>query len=165
MERRCTFCKELKDLERDFYRDKTRGHGRAAVCKLCTPVKRRKYKEIDRVRRQNRRSRNKCSSKQREKALAILGNSCVCCGEDFIDYLEIDHVVGNGKQHRTALHGTQGVYRWLISNPTTDLLQILCGNCHLYKTKYKTLCKDRHHIGISLDTTPVLPISQPQVVQ
>lgn len=154
MERRCSFCHELKDMDLDFYRDKTRGHGRAAVCKVCTPTKRRQY---------NRKAKWVSSSKQRLHALAILGPVCLCCSETFIDYLQIDHVDNDGAEHRRTMRssGAQSIYRYVIANPTTDRLQVLCANCHMFKTRYKKLCKDRHNIGISLVPSAVLPIPKP----
>jgi hypothetical protein len=149
--RQCNMCHEIKDLYSGFFRDSTRKYGRAAICKTCTPIKRKRYAAS--------RSRSKASLKARKTALNLLGNACVCCGDTYEPYLQIDHVDGDGKDHRKELrHGTQALYRWVIQNPATDRVQILCANCHLYKTKYKTLCRE-HHFGESLVTTPVLPIS------
>lgn len=146
LERRCNICLVRKDLDKDFYRDRTRSHGKAAICKPCTRKKRIRY--IDRSKAASNRQR--CSAGQRRKAVEQLGGICVCCHESCLDYLQIDHVENDGKLHRELLiHGPQALYRWVLKHPGTVRVQLLCANCHVYKTKYKTLCKDRHRCDLN----------------
>ena len=65
-------------------------------------------------------------------------NCCACCGETQIEFLTIDHINNDGKQHRKNIGipgGGPRFYRWLIKNnfPDNPQLQILCYNCNLAK--------------------------------
>jgi len=56
---------------------------------------------------------------------------CVCCGEERMEFLTIDHVEGGGTAHRKVL-GRYGkhFYRWLYQQGFPDGYQILCYNCN-----------------------------------
>lgn len=60
------------------------------------------------------------------------GRVCACCGT--VERLSIDHVMGDGKQHRQELFGSQrgGVdfYRWLIDQGFPSGYQTLCRACN-----------------------------------
>jgi hypothetical protein len=70
----------------------------------------------------------------REQALTVYGGACVCCSETHLPYLEIDHVNGGGNQQRKVIRGTAW-YKFLATNPRSDDVQLLCGNCHNVKTR------------------------------
>jgi hypothetical protein len=61
---------------------------------------------------------------------------CVCCGEDHIEFLAIDHINGGGNKHRRQLSGNREIYLWLIKNNFPNGFQILCHNCNLSKGFY-----------------------------
>lgn len=69
------------------------------------------------------------------------GWSCVCCGENNEPFLSIDHIEGNGAEHRKEL-GTRSLYQWLVSNGFPDGFQTMCLNCNFAK-KQKLQCP--HH--------------------
>lgn len=62
------------------------------------------------------------------------GTTCACCGT--ADRLTIDHVRGNGAEHRAEL-GARGVglhfYRWLAANGFPPGFQSLCEPCNQSK--------------------------------
>lgn len=60
---------------------------------------------------------------------------CACCGEENIAFLTVDHVNGDGADHRRSLSdGGQSLYRWLKkSGFPTDGFQVLCWNCNRAK--------------------------------
>jgi hypothetical protein len=60
------------------------------------------------------------------------GTACKCCGAT--DDLTIDHVNGDGKEHR-ARHEYSYFYGWLVSNkfPDDPPLQTLCMTCNQSK--------------------------------
>lgn len=62
---------------------------------------------------------------------------CVCCGEDKLINLSIDHIKGGGKWHRIEIFGREcsgsGFYLWLISNGFPDGYQVLCLSCNKSK--------------------------------
>jgi len=63
-------------------------------------------------------------------AYAALGGKCACCGESERAFLEIDHVLGNGQQHRnTAGFSQDSLYRDVVRGRIGDL-RLLCSNCN-----------------------------------
>ena len=60
---------------------------------------------------------------------------CVKCGFDDIRALSIDHVNGDGADHRRNNKYTRGnhMYEWLIKNNFPNGFQTLCMNCQLIK--------------------------------
>jgi hypothetical protein len=60
---------------------------------------------------------------------------CTCCGETHNIFLTVDHVNGDGAEHRKEL-GVKGgaeFYRWLIANDFPPGFTILCMNCNFAK--------------------------------
>jgi hypothetical protein len=57
------------------------------------------------------------------------GWTCACCGSS--DRLTIDHVNGDGREHRKQI-GTSSrhYYRWLVANGFPDGFQTLCLPCN-----------------------------------
>lgn len=66
--------------------------------------------------------------------LAYGGAFCACCGEHRMEFLQLDHIAGNGKEHRRQLgnakHG-HPFYRYLRRNHYPPGLRVLCANCNL----------------------------------
>ncbi len=80
-------------------------------------------KMLDRSRREN--------AHLRTVVLAHYGESCACCGTT--ERLSIDHVNGDGKQHREELFGGVAMYRWLVRNAFPEGFQTLCMPCNRSK--------------------------------
>ena len=59
-------------------------------------------------------------------------NKCVCCGENIIEFLCIDHMEGNGNKHRRELNESS-IYSWLKRNNYPKGFQVLCYNCNMAK--------------------------------
>ena len=82
------------------------------------------------------------STKYRNQRIkySVLGNysgpppACVCCGENELGFLGIDHVKGDGAEHRKTFSGS--IYRWLIRNGFPPGFQVLCHNCNFAKGHY-----------------------------
>lgn len=68
----------------------------------------------------------------RQQVLEHYGSYCACCGEEEVLFLNIDHVKGDGKQHR-AKHGNNqlNVFRSIIKAGFPADYRILCFNCNL----------------------------------
>lgn len=66
----------------------------------------------------------------RGKVLAHYGTSCACCGTT--EDLTIDHIDGNGREHRAEVGGS-GVYLWLIRQGFPEGYQTLCRPCNTSK--------------------------------
>lgn len=65
-------------------------------------------------------------------ALAAYGSKCQCCGVTDSRFLTIDHVAGNGADHRRQVKIAPGAstYRWLRDNAYPVGFQVLCYNCN-----------------------------------
>lgn len=62
------------------------------------------------------------------------GWSCACCGTS--DDLTIDHVNGDGREHRTKgglSRGGSPFHRWLVASGFPDGFQTLCRRCNRSK--------------------------------
>ena len=107
---------------------------------------------IDAVQKENRR-------KTRLEALQHYSGKevpeCACCGENIFEFLNLDHVNGDGAAHRREIgmvHGTgkqnhqpkiggNGFPRWLKRNgwPNDPPIQVLCCNCDAAK-RHNSVC-------------------------
>lgn len=71
----------------------------------------------------------------RAQVFGHYGASCACCGRT--DDLSIDHVDGNGHEHREEIFGRQGggaeFYHWLIKHGFPEGYQTLCRPCNQSK--------------------------------
>jgi hypothetical protein len=56
---------------------------------------------------------------------------CECCGEDFIEFLSIDHIDGGGSVHRKKIGGNSRLYNWLKKNNFPEGFRVFCLNCNL----------------------------------
>lgn len=75
------------------------------------------------------------------EVIAEYGGKCVCCSENQVEFLTIDHINGGGAQHRRKISKTpkgaspDTLYRWLKKNGfPKDNFQLLCFNCNCAKS-------------------------------
>lgn len=73
-----------------------------------------------------------------------------CCGNTVdIDFLSLDHIAGDGAEHRRKIGSTAStsLYRWVIKNPkeAKKRLQILCMNAQVKKKKLNNEQKYRRN--------------------
>jgi hypothetical protein len=61
------------------------------------------------------------------------GPKCVCCGETLFEGLAIDHIAGDGAEHRRKTKTTSGMYHWLKKNGYPPGFQVLCATCNVAK--------------------------------
>lgn len=81
----------------------------------------------------------------RTKIFGHYGTSCVCCGEDTLLLLTLDHIDNNGSEHRKSISTTREYtgrtfYRWLLKNGFIDGLQTMCWNCNVGKQLNGGVC-------------------------
>lgn len=80
--------------------------------------------------------------RNRAEVITAYGGKCVCCSEDYLPYLELDHINGAGAAHRKSLGLTGSSYfYWFKRNDYPPIVQVLCSNCHAAKTG-RHECKD-----------------------
>ena len=76
----------------------------------------------------------------KEEVVKEYGGKCVCCGEDTYEFLTIDHVHGDGAEHKRQMKAEgvgQNLYRWLKKHGyPKENFQLLCMNCNFAKGKY-----------------------------
>lgn len=93
--------------------------------------------------------RKQWNTRYRMEALTAYGLSCACCRESTVEFLEIDHINGNGSAHRRQLK-TQSIYRWLKRNGYPEGFQTLCSNCNRARWRYG--CCPHEKQALSHDT-------------
>lgn len=72
------------------------------------------------------------------------GGVCVCCGEDNIGFLTIDHIENDGHSYRngtgkTRLKGSQ-LYSYLKKENYPSNVQVLCFNCNIGRHNNSGIC-------------------------
>lgn len=95
-----------------------RGGPPRRVCPTC-------YRRGARDRSRRRRAEVKA------QVLALLGGRCAQCGNRIREYLELDHVAGNGGALRRSTD-TFAECRRALTEPSD--FQLLCANCHKVKS-------------------------------
>jgi hypothetical protein len=81
--------------------------------------------------------------KLRQQFLSLYGGFCYCCGETFEPFLTLDHVRGDGKQHRKNNNNSR-IYLDALKIKDIDRFQILCMNCNFAKGRHGHCpCKSR----------------------
>lgn len=128
---KCTLCNVVKPAE-EFIKDSSSYRGRTNYCRPCAQIKNKEYiKRNPEKRAQSAREYN-----LRLKALVHkeYGNFCVCCGETEESFLTIDHINGNGAEHRKTVRPGPQLYRQMQSEGfPKDKYQLLCMNCNWSK--------------------------------
>jgi hypothetical protein len=85
---------------------------------------------------------------------------CECCGESEQDFLVIDHINGNGNEHRRAVFGRtaaggHAMHSWLVKQGFPQGFQLLCSNCNASRGKHGECVHKRK------PTVPQKPIRNP----
>lgn len=58
------------------------------------------------------------------------GSFCACCGEDYYEFLTMDHIDGSGADHRRQMGTKTDIYHWLKKNNYPPGFRVLCMNCN-----------------------------------
>lgn len=70
----------------------------------------------------------------RDSIFDIIGNQCAKCGFSDIRVLQVDHIHGNGNQHRkTSANHYQNMKSILNDPGILQKFQCLCANCNMIK--------------------------------
>lgn len=89
------------------------------------------------------------SANLQAQVLAHYGTECACCGGT--DRLTVDHIAGDGREHREELFGNNKAagrqfYRWLIRNDFPPGYQTLCMPCNISKGRGER-CRIAHAVA------------------
>lgn len=84
-------------------------------------------------REEQKARKSRYAANLRAVVFAHYGTACACCGST--TRLSIDHINGDGKQHRRELGNSTGmrIYTWLIREGFPPGFQVLCGSCNASK--------------------------------
>lgn len=105
-------------------------------CKNCHANYQKEYRSRPENKDRFNRDATKRRRQRRKDVIDKYGGKCVCCGESQYEFLSIDHVNGNGKNHRENLR--HNLISWLRNNEVSEEFQILCHNCNQAKGHYGT---------------------------
>ena len=85
----------------------------------------------------NREYQARYRAKIRKQIIDKYGGKCACCGEEAFKFLTIEHVNGDGSEHRRS-HGNNyyGMLRELRDAPVSDAYTVLCYNCNCARGHY-----------------------------
>lgn len=147
MKKLCRTCKKIKLLNQ-FYVHK-RDHF-SSRCIKCTLIYNRKYykNNTEKVLRtlklwgkKNHEKRQeiitRCRRKLRQEMISKYGGKCICCGEDNIIFLAMDHKNDDGVQERKKfnLRSSAEFYYFIKKQGFPKKYQILCYNCNWAKAR------------------------------
>lgn len=101
-------------------------------------VKQKQYRQDhkEEILPRQHQNHSKLATRRKCEVLTHYGNGelkCLHCGIADIDVLCIDHINGDGKEHRRTVPGGFYLYRWLKKNGFPKGYQTLCMNCNLKK--------------------------------
>lgn len=120
LERMCTRCGELLPATNEYFcKDKQKRDGLSSRCKKC-------HSNIGKA----------ANKKLRLQVLEYYSDGilcCACCGEAHIEFMTLDHINGDGKEHRAKVGHGPAMYRWIIANDYPPMFEVLCHNCNWSK--------------------------------
>jgi hypothetical protein len=95
----------------------------------------------DYQRRTNASFQRKRYLKIKQEIINHYGSRCVCCGENSLIFLALDHVNNDGSEWRRKIWKTSpksrgGIhtYLWIKKNNYPPIFQLLCHNCNWAKS-------------------------------
>lgn len=143
--KKCAKCKKTKSLD-EFHCHSKAKDGKQTCCKFCRNEYRREARREHRGCYANEYVNNREAASKRNKKYTArlkltvllaysLGSkpSCTQCGFSDDRALSIDHIDGDGAQHRKEIASGRTFYKWLIDNDFPDGFQTLCMNCQFVK--------------------------------
>lgn len=125
----------------EFYVNRAAKDGLLSRCKAC------QRRAMKLAQPSNTRYHRERHHRFRAQVFGHYGEVCRCCGAT--SRLTIDHVDGNGAEHRTELFGPPGsqhaerFYRWIVASGYPGDLQVLCVACNTSKGTGPS-CRLRH---------------------
>jgi len=134
----CNKCLRSKPTT-EFYKRGGSSPGFHYMCKRCMKkYYREKWKNRTKQERATKRKQfRKWYDVLRNKIIKEYGGVCVCCGEEHIEFLSIDHIGGGGTKHRKVLGGGTSFFLWLKENDfPKDNYRLLCMNCNWARGRY-----------------------------
>ena len=140
----CTNCKEDKPFS-EFSKHPTGKYGLQPKCKQCHKKYKQEHYAKPGAAKDRREYYRGYRNSFKDKVFTHYGELCACCGETNRVFLTLDHVNGDGAEHRRELGGgrttsTDKTWRWLVQSNFPDGFQILCYNCNCGKRDNGGIC-------------------------
>lgn len=112
-----------------------------SLCPTCAaPID--EFKMCGQCRDRKRVIRERGDIKVKQETFAAYGGaSCTCCGENIVEFLDLDHINGGGNQERKLLGTGTKFYRKLRIRGFPPGYQVLCANCN----RGKSVCGECPH--------------------
>lgn len=135
---RCAACSEKQRQGMERLTQKRREEGRCLHCgKPPLPGHPDCRSCMDKAAERVRRKRQQLKA----EAIAAYGGICVCCQEDGLVFLTLDHIEGGGPAHRKEVTGNNPPRFYAVLRkqgyPQGDL-QVMCFNCNIAKYQLGT---------------------------
>lgn len=140
------YCAACLEKTRDYWADRRAKLPVGTCKKCCTRETAAGYTQCTRCRAQTAAGmqklraahpeRNACyqrdrNRKRRALVLQHYGGKCACCGEEHFDFLALDHIAGNGNNHRSEVRmAGASMVEWVIKNNFPAIFRVLCHNCN-----------------------------------
>lgn len=152
-EKRCPLCKINKSVS-EFGKCVTRHDGLGHYCRTCRREKdKQRYTDPNKRKKiiatssrqyyENREYKLEQAKRYRQElrmgAQRAYGGEnpcCACCGENHIEFLEVDHINNDGANHRREVGDSIQIFRWLRRENYPAGFQVLCSNCNKAKSIY-----------------------------
>jgi hypothetical protein len=129
----CTKCKVTKPLSdfRKCYKSKS---GLTSQCRECYNAYMNRYYHSNQEYREYQSALAKAARRNmREEVMTHYSQGqpkCECCGEMEYEFLSVDHIHGNGPEHRRQGIASKRFYKWLKDNGYPEGYRVLCMNCN-----------------------------------
>ena len=72
--------------------------------------------------------RKRVAENLRNEVLVAYGSCCACCKEQRKEFLQVDHIDGDGANHRREVGSY--IYHWLRKHNYPNKFRLLCANCN-----------------------------------
>lgn len=134
MSKKCGKCSyDLPTTSEYFGKDKTRKDGLYPTCKACIKFHKKPMTSEQRVHHAIKSYERTVRLKLEVFQHYSEGTpKCVCCDEEEIVFLALDHINGDGGKHREEINQRgKGYWDWLRRNNYPDGYRILCNNCNM----------------------------------
>jgi hypothetical protein len=133
----CDSCLKKHNAEVKKCREK---HIKSGLCRACgLPREQENKVHCNKCLMKYRDDTRKNQERFRHTALSFLTDGKMCCsncGLPIYQTLEFDHINNDGAEHRRREAGRWFSFpKWLIDNNFPNGFQVLCANCHSFKTK------------------------------
>ncbi len=133
----CIKCKKVLSLD-SFCKNKRYKDGLHTYCRSCNSANTKRWGLRNKKKQKEIYRRH--GAKLKRQVIDAYGGECACCGISTIEFLTIDHINKNGKEHRKRFPEGWGVYRDLIRrNFPNEGYRVLCMNCN-FATRYINTC-------------------------